>query len=66
MSYFPLVLAYSRRWDKDFGVGSLLAMMLPYALCFLAAGVCMTISSVAFDLPLGPGAQVFYAPPHGG
>ncbi len=66
MSYFPLVLAYARRWDKSFGVGSLLALMLPYALCFMAAGIAMVVSWVAFDLPLGPGAQVFYAPPHGG
>jgi aminobenzoyl-glutamate transport protein len=66
MSYFPLVLAFARRWDREFGVGSLLAMMLPYALCFLAVGVTMTVSWVAFDWPLGPGAQVFYAPPHGG
>ena len=66
MSYFPLVLAYARRWDKSFGVGSLLALMLPYALCFMAMGIGMTISWVAFDLPLGPGAQVFYAPPNGG
>jgi aminobenzoyl-glutamate transport protein len=63
MSYFPLVLAFAQRWDKSFGVGSLLALMLPYALCFMVAGVGMTVSWVMFDLPLGPGAQVFYARP---
>ena len=66
MSYFPLVLAFAQRWDKRFGVGSLLALMLPYALCFMAVGIAMTVCWVTFDLPLGPGAQVFYAPPHGG
>ncbi len=66
MSYFPLVLGFARRWDKSFGVGSLLALMLPYALCFMAAGIAMVVSWVAFDLPLGPGALVFYAPLHGG
>jgi aminobenzoyl-glutamate transport protein len=60
MSYFPLILAFSRRWDKSFGVGSLLALMLPYALTFMAVGVAMVVSWVAFDLPLGPGAQVFW------
>ncbi len=63
MSYFPLILAFSRRWDKSFGVGSLLALMLPYALTFMAIGVAMVVSWVAFDLPLGPGAQVFYQRP---
>jgi aminobenzoyl-glutamate transport protein len=63
MSYFPLVLAFARRWDRNYGVGSLLALMLPYALCFMVVGIGMTITWVTFDLPLGPGAQVFYARP---
>ncbi|ESQ73767.1 AbgT family transporter [Asticcacaulis sp. AC402] len=63
MSYFPLILAFSRRWDKSMGVGSLLALMLPYALCFMVVGIGMTAAWVHFDLPLGPGAQVHYTPP---
>ncbi len=65
MSYFPLMLAFSRRWDKSMGVGSLLALMLPYGLCFMVAGVTMTAAWVFFDLPLGPGATVHYALPGG-
>jgi aminobenzoyl-glutamate transport protein len=63
MSYFPLILGFARRWDKDFGVGSLLALMLPYALTFMVFGIAMTASWVAFDWPLGPGAQVHYDAP---
>ncbi len=60
MSYFPLVLVFCQRWDKSMGVGSLLALMLPYALCFMATGITMVVAWVSFDLPLGPDAQVFY------
>ncbi|MBX9729174.1 MAG: AbgT family transporter [Sphingopyxis sp.] len=63
MSYFPLILAFARRYDTSLGVGSLLALMLPYALSFMAVGLVMTMGWVALDLPLGPGAQVFYEPP---
>ena len=63
MSYFPLILAFSRRWDGTMGVGSLLALMLPYALCFMVAGIGMTVGWVMLDLPLGPGAQVHYTAP---
>ncbi|MVZ97136.1 AbgT family transporter [Sphingorhabdus sp. IMCC26285] len=63
MSYFPLILAFARRYDKTLGVGSLLALMLPYALSFMVVGLTMTVTWVTFDLPLGPGAQVFYTPP---
>jgi len=63
MSYFPLILAFARRYDNSLGVGSLLALMLPYALTFMAFGIAMTVGWVYFDLPLGPGAQVFYEAP---
>lgn len=63
MSYFPLVLAFCRRWDPDYGVGSLLALMLPYALTFMVLGIAMTVGWVMLDLPLGPGAQVYYQAP---
>ena len=63
MSYFPLILAFARRWDKSFGVGSLLALMLPFALTFMVLGISMVVMWVFMDLPLGPGAQVFYAAP---
>jgi aminobenzoyl-glutamate transport protein len=63
MSYFPLILAFSRRWDGTMGVGSLLALMLPYALCFMVVGIGMTVGWVMLDLPLGPGAQVSYTAP---
>ncbi len=65
MSYFPLILIFARRYDKTFGVGSLLALMLPYALSFAVAGMIMTAGWVFLDLPLGPGAGVHYTPPGG-
>jgi aminobenzoyl-glutamate transport protein len=65
MSYFPLILAFGRRWDKSMGVGSLLALMLPYALTFMVAGIVMVTAWVYFDWPLGPGATVHYTPPGG-
>lgn len=63
MSYFPLILGFARRWDKSFGVGSLLALMLPYALTFMVLGISMVIGWVFLDLPLGPGATVYYGAP---
>lgn len=65
MVYFPLVLTFCQRWDRQFGMGSLIAAMLPYSLAFLAAGVLLTIGWVAVDLPLGPGARIHYLLPTG-
>ena len=58
MVYFPLILIFCQRWQKDFGIGSLAAMMLPYSMGLLAAGLALVIAWVALDVPLGPGAGV--------
>ena len=63
MVYFPLILIFCQRWQKDFGLGSLAATMLPYSIGLLLAGLAMTIGWVMLDLPLGPGAGVFIESP---
>ncbi|HMP63304.1 MAG TPA: AbgT family transporter [Phenylobacterium sp.] len=63
MVYFPLILGFAQRYQKDFGVGSLMAVMAPYSLTFLGAGLIMVLGWTAFDLPLGPGAIVDYVLP---
>lgn len=59
MVYFPLILIFCQRWKKDFGLGSLAAMMLPYSLWLLGAGVALMMLWVGLDIPLGPNAPVF-------
>lgn len=63
MVYFPLILIFCQRWQKDFGLGSLAATMLPFSIGLLLSGLAMTIGWVVLDLPLGPGAQVFMEVP---
>lgn len=63
MVYFPLILIFCQRWDKEFGLGSLAATMLPYSIGILLSGLAMTIGWVVLDLPLGPGAEVFMEVP---
>ena len=58
MVYFPLILIFCQRWDKDFGLGSLAAVMLPFSIGLMVSGVALTIGWVILDLPLGPGASV--------
>ena len=59
MVYFPLILIFCQRWQSSFGLGSLVATMLPYSIALMIAGLTMTIGWVILDLPLGPGASVF-------
>ncbi len=60
-SNFPLVLVLCQRWRKDFGVGSVIAMMLPYSLAFGTAGLLLVGLWVGLELPVGPGAPMPYS-----
>lgn len=61
MSYFGLILAWATRYDKNLGVGTLIAMMLPYSIFFLLtwSGFFFTWAFV-LDLPVGPGSPTLY------
>lgn len=56
MPYFGVVVAFAQRYQKDIGVGSLIAMMLPYSVTFLLVWSGLLVLWVLLGLPLGPGA----------
>lgn len=62
-SNFPLVLVMGQLWDKRFGVGSLIALMLPYTIGFLCAGLLLIALWAGLQLPVGPGAPAEYLLP---
>jgi len=62
-SNFPLVLVMCQRWASGFGVGSVIALMLPYSLCFGAVGLLLVASWASLGLPVGPAAPSRMAAP---
>lgn len=63
MVYFPLILIFCQRWKKDFGLGSLTAMMVPYSIFLFVVGLALMMLWVALGIELGPGAPVEYLLP---
>ncbi len=57
--YIPIAIGMAKKYDKEFGMGSLISMMLPYSIAFLLVWVVQMVIWVVFNLPLGPGVQVF-------
>jgi len=55
MSYFALIIAFFQRYQKDAGIGTLVATMLPYSISFLLAWSVLLGVWMALGLPLGPG-----------
>ena len=63
MVYFPLILIFAQRWKKDFGIGSLTALMIPYSIWMLITGLLLVIGWVVLGLPLSDGVSVTYSLP---
>jgi aminobenzoyl-glutamate transport protein len=53
LPYFPLIVAYAQRYVKETGVGTLISLMLPYSLAFLATWVVLLMVWWFAGLPLG-------------
>lgn len=63
MSYFGLILAWATRYDKDLGIGTLIAMMLPYSIFFMLLwSSFFYLWAFVLGIPVGPGSPTFYTP----
>jgi len=60
MPYFPVIIAFAQRWDRESGLGTLISAMLPYSVVFLLGWLVMFALWVLLGLPLGPGAPTDY------
>lgn len=61
--YLVIILAFVRRYRADAGLGTLMAMMLPYALIFAPVWALLLGIWVVAGWPLGPGGGLVYTPP---
>jgi aminobenzoyl-glutamate transport protein len=64
MSYFGLIMAFAARYQRNLGVGTLIAMMLPYTVVFFIGWVALFFLWVfVLGMPVGPGAPTYYGTP---
>ena len=60
MPYFPLVVVFCQRYVRGAGIGTVVAMMLPYSISFLLVWSLFLLGYWALGLPLGLGASYSY------
>jgi aminobenzoyl-glutamate transport protein len=65
LPYFPIIIAFAKKYSPKMGIGTLISVMLPYSLWFLIFWTMLLSVWMVLGLPLGPGAPLF-APPIGG
>ncbi len=59
LPYFPLILVVGARYVPGFGVGSLIATMLPYSIAFFIGSNALLLAWVGLGWPLGPGVDAW-------
>jgi aminobenzoyl-glutamate transport protein len=53
MPYFPLVVVFCQRYVKSSGIGTVVALMLPYSIAFLVCWSLLLVAWMLLGLPLG-------------
>ena len=62
MPYFPLIVVFCQRYVRGSGIGTLVAMMLPYSVVFLVAWALFLLAYWGLGIPLGLQASYAYPP----
>lgn len=60
LPYFPLIVVFCQRYVKSSGIGTLLALMLPFSITLLIVWSAFLLGFWALGLPLGVGASYTY------
>lgn len=60
MPYFPLVVVYCQRYVRDTGIGTVVAMMLPYTVTFIVIWTLFLLAYWGLGIPLGLQASYTY------
>jgi aminobenzoyl-glutamate transport protein len=58
MVYLPFIVLLAQKYKKDAGVGTVVALMIPYTIVVAVAWVLFFIAWYLLGIPLGPGAPV--------
>ncbi len=62
LPYFPIVIVFAQKYVKNVGIGTLISMMLPYAIAFMLIRIPMLLIWIWLRLPLGIEGPIFYSP----
>lgn len=60
LPYFPLIVVFCRKYVKSTGIGTLIALMLPYSIAMLVLWTAFLLGFWALDIPLGIGSTYTY------
>ncbi|TXL57812.1 AbgT family transporter [Cerasibacillus terrae] len=57
--YIIIILSFMKDYDKKAGIGTLIALMLPYSIFFLGSWIILLLLFIFLEIPFGPGIGVY-------
>ncbi len=60
LPYFPLVIVFAQKYAKNIGIGTIISVMLPYAIAFMIVRIPMFIAWLMLNIPLGIEGPIYY------
>ena len=66
LPYFPLIVVFCQRYVKSAGIGTLIALMLPYTVALLVTWTLFLLAFWGLGIPLGVGSSYEYVAPVAG
>jgi aminobenzoyl-glutamate transport protein len=60
LPYFPLVITFAAKYVKDVGIGTIISLMLPFAIGFALVRIPFFLAWLALGFPLGLEAPIYY------
>ena len=58
--YFPLIVTFTQKYHRGTGIGTMISIMLPYALTMLVVWTAFLLVYWGLGMPLGPGSSYVY------
>jgi aminobenzoyl-glutamate transport protein len=58
MVYLPFIVTVAQRYDKKAGIGTIIALMIPYVLFIAVSWIILFAVWWIFKIPLGPGSPI--------
>lgn len=59
LPYFPLLLAFAKKYDKNVGIGTLISHLLPYSIVLFITWTLFMIVWYLLGIPVGPSGPIF-------
>src|SRR5690554_5417719 len=58
MVYLPFIVTIAQRYKRDAGIGTVIALMLPFVVVILIAWIALFVGRFLLGVPIGPGYPI--------